>query len=240
MTPDFLLLYLAVSGSTGLNDRDLARRIRNGDLEAFRQFFEEHKALLAGFLRKRQVPDDVAGDIIQNAFITIWERRSEIDENKSLRAYLFRISYTRALNHFRDTAKFTGSHLHDDSPLLHIPKSDQAGPEQQADHAIIRDALDRIIAGMPEKRRAVLSSASSGTHLPRGGRGSGCEHKNGGEPHGTGPENGEGRHGEIPLIRFSQKPGQVFQNIRRHFFEIVGRFPAPVGPGFGIVNTVGP
>jgi RNA polymerase sigma-70 factor, ECF subfamily len=156
MTPDFLLLYLAVSGSTGLNDRDLARRIRNGDLEAFRQFFEEHKALLAGFLRKRQVPDDVAGDIIQNAFITIWERRSEIDENRSLRAYLFRISYTRALNHFRDTAKFTGSHLHDDSPLLQISKSDQAGPEQQADHAIIRDALDRIIAGMPEKRRAVF------------------------------------------------------------------------------------
>jgi RNA polymerase sigma-70 factor, ECF subfamily len=156
MTPDFLLLYLAVSGSTGLNDRDLARRIRNGDLEAFRQFFEEHKALLAGFLRKRQVPDDVSGDIIQNAFITIWERRSEIDENKSLRAYLFRISYTRALNHFRDTAKFSGSHLHEDSPLLHIPKSAQAGPEQQADHAIIRDALDRIIAGMPEKRRAVF------------------------------------------------------------------------------------
>ena len=156
MTPDFILLYLAVSGSTGLNDRDLARRIRNGDLEAFRQFFEEHKAILTGFLRKRQVPDDVAGDIIQNAFITIWERRSEIDENKSLRAYLFRISYTRALNHFRDTAKFSGSNLHDDSPLLHIPKSDQAGPEQQADHAIIRNALDRIIAGMPEKRRAVF------------------------------------------------------------------------------------
>lgn len=156
MTPDFILLYLAVSGSTGLNDRDLARRIRNGDLEAFRQFFEEHKAILAGFLRKRRVPDDVAGDIIQNAFITIWERRAEIDENKSLRAYLFRISYTRALNHFRDTAKFTGSHVHDESPFPVAPGSDQAGPDQQTDHAIIRDALDRIISGMPEKRRAVF------------------------------------------------------------------------------------
>ncbi|MCA1801580.1 MAG: sigma-70 family RNA polymerase sigma factor [Rhodothermaceae bacterium] len=156
MTPDFILLYLAVSGSTGLNDRDLARRIRSGDLKAFRQFFEDHKALLTGFLRKRQVPDDVAGDIIQNAFITIWERRTEIDENKSLRAYLFRISYTRALNHFRDTAKFTVSHVNDESPLLHIPGSGQTGPEQQADYAIIRDALDRIIAGMPEKRSAVF------------------------------------------------------------------------------------
>lgn len=156
MTPDFILLYLAVSGSTGLNDRDLARRIRNGDLEAFRQFFEEHKAILAGFLRKRRVPDDVAGDIIQNAFITIWERRAEIDENKSLRAYLFRISYTRALNHFRDTAKFTGSHVHDESPFQGVSGSGQAGPDQQTDHSIIRDALDRIISGMPEKRRAVF------------------------------------------------------------------------------------
>lgn len=156
MTPDFILLYLAVSGSTGLNDRDLARRIRNGDLEAFRQFFEEHKAILAGFLRKRRVPDDVADDIIQNAFITIWERRAEIDENKSLRAYLFRISYTRALNHFRDTAKFTGSHVHDESPFQGVSGSGQAGPDQQTDHSIIRDALDRIISGMPEKRRAVF------------------------------------------------------------------------------------
>jgi RNA polymerase sigma-70 factor, ECF subfamily len=156
MIPDFLLLFLAVSEGTGFDDKQLARRIRKGDLEAFRFFFDAHKELLAGFLRKRQVPDDDACDIIQNAFITIWERRSEIDDTKSLRAYLFRISYTRALNYFRDNAKFTGSQVDDSQSHFIAPGSVVAGPEHQADHVILREALDRIIAGMPEKRRAVF------------------------------------------------------------------------------------
>ncbi|MFU8859003.1 MAG: hypothetical protein ACNA8K_01140 [Cyclonatronaceae bacterium] len=71
MTPDLILLYLAVSGGTWLNDRDLARRIRNGDFEAFRQFFDDHKGILTGFLRKRQVPDDIAAEVLDVSIKTV-------------------------------------------------------------------------------------------------------------------------------------------------------------------------
>lgn len=156
MTPDIILLFLAVSGNHNLDDKELSKRIRQGDREAYRSFFEAHKEVLFGFLRRRNVPPDEARDIIQNAFITIWEKRDEIDETKSLRSYLFRISYTRALNYFRDTAKFAGSHSDDSQSLYSTTGSDKTGPEQQTDHMILRDALDRIIAGMPEKRRTVF------------------------------------------------------------------------------------
>jgi RNA polymerase sigma-70 factor, ECF subfamily len=150
------LLFFAVSADDRLYSRNVARRIRSGDMDAFRTFFEAHRDALAGFLRKRQVPDDVAADIIQNAFITIWERRAEIDENKSLRSFLYRISYTRALNHFRDTAKFTGSAGPDENLPMARTADGEPGPDQQTDHVIVRQALGRILDGLPEKRRTVF------------------------------------------------------------------------------------
>jgi RNA polymerase sigma-70 factor (ECF subfamily) len=48
----------------------------------------------------RGVAKEAAEDLIQKAFIYIWENRTSIDEDKSLRAYLFKIAYSRMLNLF--------------------------------------------------------------------------------------------------------------------------------------------
>jgi RNA polymerase sigma-70 factor, ECF subfamily len=156
MAPDLILFFLAVSGNHNLDDRELSKRIRQGDREAYRSFFEAHIDVLFGFLKRRNVPPDDARDIIQNAFITIWERRDDIDENKSLRSYLFRISYTRALNHFRDTAKFAGNTGTELEPSLSDIGDAVPGPDRQADRVILRQAIDRILSGLPEKRRTVF------------------------------------------------------------------------------------
>ena len=151
VTPFFpgLLLLLALSDDEQLDDPELARRIRHGNREAFRRFFERYHGLLYGYLRRRNVDPDTCDDLLQQAFVTIWERRAEIDEGKSLRAFLFKVAYHRALNHFRDARKFAG-----DEELATTPST--SDPESSAEYALMQETLRNVVAQLPEKRRAVF------------------------------------------------------------------------------------
>jgi len=144
-----LLLVLCAQQDSELDDTTLARRIRNGDGDAFRVFFNRYHDGLFRYLRSRKVPTQVAEDLVQKAFVMIWEKRDNIDPDKSLRAYLFRIGYTRALNHFRDTAKYSY-----EADLTRA--SGTVGMDNRRDRALIRETFDEAVRNLPERRRAVF------------------------------------------------------------------------------------
>jgi RNA polymerase sigma-70 factor (ECF subfamily) len=143
------LLLLALLPSSDLDDTVLAARIRDGDAAAFKTFFDRHHGLLYRYLRRRGVSDAVAEDLMQNAFLTIWEHRERIDTNQSLRAYLFRMCHTRTLNHFRDTAR-----LQDDTVLAAVPVFNT--PDHHAEVALMQRTFAQVLAALPERRRAVF------------------------------------------------------------------------------------
>lgn len=127
------------------DDAALVAAIRAGDAGAFRAFFERHHGPVLGFLARRGVPPEAADDVAQHAFVYLWEHRAALDPARSGRAYLYRIAYTRALNHFRSEARHTGD------------VADVAAPDEDAaQHALTRRALEQAIAALPERRRAVF------------------------------------------------------------------------------------
>ena len=146
-----LLLLLALSIGESPEDRRLAARIRDGDRAAFRTFFDRHHGRLFGYLRSRGVPASDAEDLVQTAFIYIWEHRDRIDPKRSLRAYLFRIGYTRALNRLRDSAR-----VDLDAPVDRPSSTGSETPESDALTRELREALDAAIEDLPERRRAVF------------------------------------------------------------------------------------
>jgi RNA polymerase sigma-70 factor (ECF subfamily) len=143
-----LVLGLALEESP--NDSKLAARIRDGDSDAFRRFYDRHHAALYRYLRRRGVRTDRAEDLVQKAFLYIWEHRHRIDPEQSLRAYLFRIGYTRMLNQQRKAEQ----QAPEASPKN--PSSETPTPEEDAVHRDLREALEDAIETLPERRRAVF------------------------------------------------------------------------------------
>jgi len=81
---------------------DLAVRVRSGDEAAFRQLFDA----LYGPLRRSAVAlvrdAAVAEDLVQEAFVRLWDWRTRLEAETPLRAWLFRTVRNLALNLRRD------------------------------------------------------------------------------------------------------------------------------------------
>lgn len=145
----YLLFLLAVRGSKDQDDSSLSIAIKNGNHAAFKIFFEKYHSYLYHFLLKKGVSEQQAQDLVQQAFVMIWEKRTQIEETKSLKAFLFRIAYTRMLNVFRDTAKFDENIDFDQEEAEH-------NSEEKTENEQLKKAIESSISSMPEKRQAVF------------------------------------------------------------------------------------
>lgn len=125
-----------------------ATRIREGDADAFRRFFDATHADLLRAVRRRGLDPAAAEDVAQRAYVRIWEHRDRIDPEKSLRGLLFRIGLTRGLNHLRDTARLEGL------PDYDLPGDIEGDPAALAD---LRRALAAAVADLPERRRETFT-----------------------------------------------------------------------------------
>ncbi len=145
----YLLILLALRKENNKDNPELLLAIKSGDHKAFKRFFDEHHSFLYHFLLKKGLSEQQAEDLVQQAFVMIWEKRKEIDEQKSLRAYLFRIAYTRMLNLFRDHSKF------DDNAEPAATES-EIQADANLENQELAQALTNAINQMPEKRKEVF------------------------------------------------------------------------------------
>jgi RNA polymerase sigma-70 factor (ECF subfamily) len=153
---DLLLIHLLLILGASLNEESeeaqLYLKIKNGDQNAFKKFFDKHHQELYRFLMSKGVAKASAEDLIQKAFIYIWEHRTDIEQQKSLRAYLFRIAYTRMLNLFRDHEKMDQNKEVRD---LEEPAS-VSDTDEDLQNAELKEILEAAISAMPEKRQNVF------------------------------------------------------------------------------------
>lgn len=145
-----LLLMLGFALDQWADKRELYRAIRDGDRDAFRAFYNNYFDPLFLFLRNRGISPDVSKDLIQKAFIYIWEHRDSVDPDKSLKSYLYRIAYTRMLNYL-DSKKETVD-------AEEVLQNQGVKPRLMAEYGDLQSALQRTVKSMPEKRRIVFES----------------------------------------------------------------------------------
>ncbi len=78
-----------------------ARRIRESDEEAFRDLFMDSYQPLMRYALNFVKDTDVARDILQEVYAHLWDIRDRLDEQKSLKALLYRMIKNRCINYIR-------------------------------------------------------------------------------------------------------------------------------------------
>lgn len=160
MSVYLLLVLLASMAGKMLDDKELSAEIRKGNKEAFQEFFDRYYDALFRFLRAKGTDTATAKDLIQNAFLYIWENRNKIDETKSLRSYLYRVAYTRMLNHVKYQKRFKDPQPDEDeyngNPEDVFTDDDQLSQPEMMEGKELLDIVKRAIHNMPEKRAMVF------------------------------------------------------------------------------------
>jgi len=90
------------------SDELLVKRIQKGDVQGFRHFFEGFYPSLMFVAGKFLKDQTAAPDIVQDAFLYYWNKRSEIHSILSAKAYLYKYVKHRCLNYTRDTKRKNG------------------------------------------------------------------------------------------------------------------------------------
>lgn len=84
------------------SDKHIVNRISRGDKKAFSRIFESNYRLMYAIARKYLKDDDRAMDAVQNAFIRLWEKRTELDRDTNLHNLLYTILKNGILNEIRN------------------------------------------------------------------------------------------------------------------------------------------
>lgn len=79
----------------------LALRIKLRDEQAFELLFRKYFARLCAFSNKFLNDPEEAKEVVQEAFMKIWESSEDIDPEESLKAYIFKITRNLSINKLR-------------------------------------------------------------------------------------------------------------------------------------------
>lgn len=129
------------------------RRIRRSDREAFECLFYALHDALYRYAVSIAGEEATAGDIVQEVFVQLWERRGTLDPERSLRALLFRMVRNRAYNHERDRRR-RAKLLREEGEVIANGRPEAPDGRVRAKH--LDGLLRQWIEALPERQREAL------------------------------------------------------------------------------------
>lgn len=105
------------------------------------------------FFAQKYVKDyETAREIVQSAFISLWEKRETIDMDRAVKSYLSTVIHNKCTNYLRDNRKFDQNILSIEN-LVEIPGYDDADSMVENE---LKLKIELSIAELPEKCREIF------------------------------------------------------------------------------------
>ncbi len=80
---------------------NLLEKLKNGDKDAFTRIFYIYNSRLSYFAKAYVIDEDIAANLVQDAFIQLWENKKKLNDNTSVAAYLYTITRNNCLNYLK-------------------------------------------------------------------------------------------------------------------------------------------
>lgn len=124
--------------------------LRQGDVKAFEKIFKASYPSLVQYAWKILNDREDAEEMVQQVFVTVWEKRKEINVQTSLQSYLYRAVHNRSLN-FIEKNKVRQMYA-----TQNAETNQYAEPNTQLQHAELQAQFQLALAKLPEQCRKVF------------------------------------------------------------------------------------
>ena len=131
-------------------EEQFLQRINTKQTEAFRELFSEFYNSLVLFAMGFVEQQDVAEDIVQETFITVWENKKTFNSYQGLKAYLYELVQNKCTNYLK--------HRQVEDKYASYVKT--TGEEAEGDYSLMQEEIYRelymAVRELPEKCQRVF------------------------------------------------------------------------------------
>lgn len=133
------------------NDLDLVKRLQQNEEEALTIIYKEYWQIMYMAAYNLVKDRSVCEDIVQEVFISLWQRREKLQIKTSLKSYLYTSTVYKVYDHFSKNKKMLKDELFDNFEN----KIEASNPETKLMHEELIRHLDAIVDSLPDKCREV-------------------------------------------------------------------------------------
>ena len=128
-------------------DPEIVSAIRQGDEAAFERTFRKYYDRLCNYANSLLKEEDEAEEVVQTVFLTIWEKRADLEITLSLKSYLYRAVHNHCLNRFKHASV---REAHRDYTQNFLPQSYESVTE--IIHASeLEERIEAAVSTLPEQ-----------------------------------------------------------------------------------------
>lgn len=139
--------------ATEFSDRALIERIANNDEEAYASLFRQFYVQLCRFSLKYVREEAVSEEIVQDVFISLWEKRESLNIHSSLKAYLFRAVKNSSINYLN--SQFARQDFQRDFfDHTELPVNNT---QETLVYDELREIVQKAINGLPSRCRTIYT-----------------------------------------------------------------------------------
>jgi len=137
------------------NDAQLVDQIKANDQAAFQYVFRRYYQELCNFALSYLKVETASEEVVQEMFISIWEKRQKLKIQSSLKAYLFVSIKNRSLNYLNSKATQVSKKSHSTSAEDAIQISDNSIDETLKD-AELQTLVSQAIQSLPARCQEIF------------------------------------------------------------------------------------
>ena len=140
------------------SERELIRRARAGDEDAFAELVMMHADRVYGALRRFGLDAAEADEVAQEVFVRAWRGLPRFEERARFSTWLYRIAFNEAQRRLsrRPPPRAETIDPDRDDPVISLPESARLGPEAQTLDREFEQTLERALDQLPTEWRVAV------------------------------------------------------------------------------------